>query len=143
MPSPDAPLTGGCLCGAVRFRVTEPLAAASSCHCTNCQRRTGTAWSVNTSAGRSGFALLAGSEHLRSFTPEGGLPKWFCTTCGSHLFSGDGPLGDAPRVNIRLGAFDADPGVRIRTRQYLRSAAPWELIPEDEAERFDGPRPPG
>jgi hypothetical protein len=34
-----APLIGGCNCGAVRFEVTEPLVAATHCHCTRCQRR--------------------------------------------------------------------------------------------------------
>ena len=39
----DLPLTGGCNCGAVRFEVRQPLAAASYCHCKRCQRRSG-AW---------------------------------------------------------------------------------------------------
>lgn len=41
-PSPGAPLHGGCLCGAVRFEITAPFVSASYCHCTHCQRRTGT-----------------------------------------------------------------------------------------------------
>jgi hypothetical protein len=41
-----AVLTGGCLCGGVRFEVTEPPVTASYCHCTRCQKRTGTAASV-------------------------------------------------------------------------------------------------
>ena len=44
---PDLPLTGGCLCGGVRFEVVEPLVSASYCHCTRCQRRTGTAAAVS------------------------------------------------------------------------------------------------
>ena len=40
-------LTGGCSCGAVRFEVTEPLVSARYCHCTRCQRRTGTAASAS------------------------------------------------------------------------------------------------
>ena len=43
----DLPLTGGCNCGAVRFEVTEPLVAASYCHCKRCQRRSGAAASPN------------------------------------------------------------------------------------------------
>ena len=41
------PLTGGCLCEGVRFEVSEPLHGALYCHCTRCQRRTGTAFSVS------------------------------------------------------------------------------------------------
>jgi len=43
---PTFPLTGGCLCGAVRFEVDRPPVSASYCHCTRCQRRTGTAASA-------------------------------------------------------------------------------------------------
>ena len=46
-PVTELPLTGSCLCGAVRFEIVEPLVGAGYCHCTRCQRRTGTAASVN------------------------------------------------------------------------------------------------
>jgi hypothetical protein len=46
-PSPESPLRGGCLCGAVRFELTAPLLSAGYCHCTRCQRRTGTGSSAN------------------------------------------------------------------------------------------------
>src|SRR5438034_440506 len=47
MPAVTEPcLTGGCLCGGVRFELTEPAPAAGYCHCTRCQRRTGTAASA-------------------------------------------------------------------------------------------------
>jgi hypothetical protein len=42
MPDSDFRLTGGCGCGAVRFAIDVPLATALYCHCTRCQRRTGT-----------------------------------------------------------------------------------------------------
>ena len=40
-------LTGGCMCGAVRFEIDRPLLSAGYCHCTRCQRRTGTAASCS------------------------------------------------------------------------------------------------
>ena len=43
-------ITGGCGCGAVRFEVVEPFLSAGYCHCTRCQRRTGTASSANARA---------------------------------------------------------------------------------------------
>ena len=39
---PDPAVTGGCLCGGVRFELTEPATGAGYCHCTRCQHRTGT-----------------------------------------------------------------------------------------------------
>jgi len=44
------PLTGGCACGAVRFEVSEPLLGAVYCHCTRCQRRTGSAAALSARA---------------------------------------------------------------------------------------------
>jgi hypothetical protein len=132
-PSPDHPLQGGCLCGAVRFEITAPFSIAGYCHCTHCQRRTGTAASANGRVPRAGFRLLQGAEDLRSFAPPApSVPKLFCATCGSAMFSGD-PFSD-PQVAVRLGALDGDPGIRPHFRQFLSSAVPWEAIPQDGLE---------
>jgi hypothetical protein len=132
-PSPHAPLQGGCLCGAVRFEITAPFLSAGYCHCTHCQRRTGTGSSANGRVPQAGFRLLQGQERLRSFQPPDGVPKLFCEACGSALFSGE-PLAD-PQVAVRLGTLDRDPGVRPQFRQFLDSAAPWEPVPQDGLER--------
>jgi hypothetical protein len=128
-PSPDAPLQGGCLCGTVRYEITAPFLFAGYCHCTHCQRRTGTGSSANARVPREGLRLLAGQEQLRSYQPPTGVPKLFCETCGSALFSGD--LSADPQVAVRLGTLDRDPGIRPQFRQFVDSAAPWEPIPED------------
>jgi hypothetical protein len=128
-PSSLTPLQGGCLCGAVRFEITAPFLFAGYCHCTHCQRRTGTGSSVNGRVPRAGFRLLRGEQQLRSFQPPVGVPKVFCETCGSALFSGD-PSADR-EVAVRLGTLDRDPGIRPQFRQFVDSAAPWEPIPED------------
>jgi hypothetical protein len=132
-PSPSRPLQGGCLCGAVRFEITQPFLSAGYCHCTHCQRRTGTGSSANGRVPQEGFELLQGAEQLRSYQPAGGVPKLFCGTCGSALFSGD-PFSDA-EVAVRLGALDGDPGIRPHYRQFVESAVPWEPIPQDGLQR--------
>ena len=135
-PSLEAPLGGGCLCGAVRYEITQPLTVARYCHCTRCQRRTGTAASANGLLPRSGFRLVSGGAELRTYDPpQPGAPKLFCASCGSALFSGD-PFTDE-QVVIRLGTFDRDPGMRPRYRQFVAYAAPWEAIPDDGLPRYD------
>jgi hypothetical protein len=129
----ETALQGGCLCGAVRFAVTAPIISAGYCHCTHCQKRTGTGSSANCRVPQHGFQLLSGAEQLRSYQPPTGVPKLFCATCGSALFSGD-PFHDE-QVAVRLGAFDEDPGIRPRYRQFVDSAAPWEPVPDDGLER--------
>ena len=56
MPSPEAPLTGSCACGTVRFHVTREFKTAGYCHCTRCQRRAGVPWSMNGVVDDAGFA---------------------------------------------------------------------------------------
>ena len=132
---PDRPLTGGCLCGGVRFELTAPPVAAGYCHCTRCQRRTGSASSAQVRIDGSTLRVLRGEELVKAWRhPDGGFEKCFCRECGAHLFSRN---PDQPtQMSVRLGAFDGDPGVRPSWRAHVASAAPWEPIPEDGLERF-------
>ena len=125
-------LTGGCGCGAVTFEVTAPPISAQYCHCTRCQRRTGTAASASARLEAGSFQILSGEETLRAWKPEGGAEKWFCGDCGSALFSRDSEGG----VGVRFGAFDEDPGLRPAAHQFVAYAAVWEPIPEDGLPRY-------
>jgi hypothetical protein len=127
--------TGGCGCGAVGFEITAPLGPARYCHCTRCQRRTGTAASASAIAKPGTIVVTQGAEHLRGWTPDGGREKVFCVLCGSALFIGNPETGET--VGVRLGAIDGDPGVRPTARQFVAYAAPWEPIPDDGLERHD------
>ena len=133
MPSPDSPLTGRCACGAVRFEVRAPFKTAGYCHCKRCQRRSGTAWSLNAAVAGDGFAIVEGADRVRTWAPEDGLPKSFCADCGGQLYAGD-PGG--PIVGVRLGTLDGDPGIRPQWHQWLESAPEWEPIPDDGLPRF-------
>jgi hypothetical protein len=128
-------LQGGCGCGSVRFEVTAPLVSANYCHCTRCQRRSGAAASANARPPRGAFHVLSGAESLSAWRPEGGFAKWFCSRCGSAVYSCD--LEDPERVSVRLGALDADPGIRPSVRQFVAYAAAWESIPDDGLPRHD------
>jgi hypothetical protein len=132
--TPESPLRGGCGCGAIRFEVNAPLESAKYCHCTRCQRRTGTAASVSARPRPGSFRVVSGEEHLRAWRPEGGAEKWFCGECGSALFSRSS--ANPEQIGIRLGAFDGDPGIRPSLRQFVAYAAPWEAIPDDGLPRY-------
>ena len=126
--------TGGCNCGGVRFEIDGPLDGhASYCHCTRCQRRTGTAASAQVRVSSSDFRLVSGEELVGEWAPPDGWPKCFCRACGSALWSRD-PSGEV--MGVRFGAFDEDPGVRPQFRQYVAYAAAWEPIPDDGLPRF-------
>ncbi|MDQ5820502.1 MAG: GFA family protein [Actinomycetota bacterium] len=130
-----ADLTGGCLCGGVRFELTEPPVTAGYCHCTRCQRRTGTAASVQARVVPGSLRVTSGDELIRAYDPGGGgFLKLFCSTCGSALWS---KSPDDPEVmSVRLGVFDSDPGIRPTYRQFVAYAAPWEPLPDDGLARY-------
>jgi hypothetical protein len=131
-PSPDAPLTGSCACGAVAFEVTADFTTAGYCHCKRCQRRSGALWSLNAQVPTDGFAIVRGSEHVRAWDPpDDGLPKAFCDQCGGQLYSDGGDVR-----GLRLGTVDGDPGIRPPWHQWLESAPDWEPIPDDGLPRF-------
>jgi hypothetical protein len=132
----DPSLTGGCLCGGVRFELTEPPRSASYCHCTRCQRRTGTAASAQAQVEGGSFRLLQGEALVKCWRhPDGGFEKCFCRECGSHLCSRN--PDDRTQMSVRMGAFDGDPGVRPSRRTFVAYAATWEPIPDDGLERFE------
>jgi hypothetical protein len=130
------PITGGCNCGAVRFEVSEPFLASMYCHCTRCQRRTGTGASANARTTPDAFRIVQGEDRIRAWEPADGAPKHFCGDCGSALFSsGPGSIG------VRLGAIDGDPGIRPSYRHFTAYAAAWESIPDDGLPRHPEARP--
>ena len=137
MTEPSLPITGHCLCGAVRFEVTAPFDMAGYCHCNRCQRRSGTAASVNGRVNADSFRIVAGEDRIRTFKPQDGAEKCFCADCGSALFSRFPGM-----IGVRLGTLDADPGIRPSYRQFVAYAASWEPIPDDGLPRYPERRPP-
>jgi hypothetical protein len=86
MPDPTLPLTGGCICGGVRFEVSEPLLGALFCHCKRCQRRTGTGVSTTALTAPGSYRTVSGQNLVRTWDPgDGGYVKAFCSTCGSQM----------------------------------------------------------
>lgn len=121
---------GGCVCGAMRFTATgEPL-RVTICHCTWCQRRTGTAFGTEV-VFEAGQVEIAGEElgRWRHVSDESG--RWldieFCRRCGSNLgFT----LEAAPGLRtLPAGAFDDPAWIRAdryRTRHvFIRSRREW------------------
>ena len=130
---PELPLTGGCLCGAVRWELDEVPQTAVYCHCRRCQRRTGVAASASARVARESLRIVSGQEHVRTYAPPDGWEKLFCERCGSALFSRS---PDGAGIGVRMGGFDEDPGVRPSQRQFVAYAAVWEPIPDDGLPRL-------
>lgn len=132
-------MTGHCMCGRVRFEITEPLTAWGYCHCTRCQRRTGTAASPQVRVTPGTVRFLSGEDLVRWWEPPDGFPKGFCSVCGSALFSR--PPGTIEPTSVRFGTLDGDPGIRPQWRQFVEYAAVWEPIPDDGLPRYPEGKP--
>ena len=136
----ELPLHGGCLCGGVRYELAEAPVSAGYCHCTRCQRRTGTAAAASAQIVPGSLRIVTGEHLIQSWTPDdGGYEKCFCGACGGALWSAH-PT-DRDQVFVRLGTFDTDPGIRPQYRQFVAYAAPWEPLPDDGLPRYSERRP--
>ncbi|MDW8337952.1 MAG: GFA family protein [Thermoleophilia bacterium] len=127
--------TGSCLCGGVRFEITEPFEHVGACHCTSCKKISGGGGTVSGRVRTQAIRILAGAELLTRYQPEEGSAKTFCSACGTNLFGGSWP--DRPTTPVRLPTLDEPYEGRVESHIFVRSLAPWEVLPDDGAERYD------
>ena len=132
--NPELPLRGGCMCGAVRYEIDEPLLGALYCHCKRCQRRSGGPFSTTALTAPGSLRVVGGEERLKDYRPDGGYVKTFCSECGSHVYTTN--PDDSNLRAVRMGTIDGDPGVAFGAHQYCNYSAPWEPVFEDGLPRF-------
>jgi hypothetical protein len=128
-------VSGSCHCGAVRFEVTEDFSAVRICHCTTCKKLSGGAGTTNGRARTDTIRVVAGEELIRTYQPDEGSSKSFCSQCGSNLFGGGWP--ESEFSSVRISAIDSPFDRKPDAHTYVRSVAPWENFPDDGLERFD------
>jgi hypothetical protein len=117
----------------VRFELTEPFERVTYCHCANCKKISGGAGTVNARSRTDAIRILDGESLLRTYQPEEGTLKTFCSVCGSNLFGGGWPESEYSSVRVTaLDSFDSKPTAHI----FVRSVAAWETLPEDGARRY-------
>ena len=85
-------MTGGCLCGGVRFELEPPLRDVVVCHCSLC-RRSGTLAGAYTAVSREALRLVV-QETLTWYVDVNGRRRGFCGGCGATLFWSDDERGD-------------------------------------------------
>jgi hypothetical protein len=128
-------VSGSCHCGAVRFEVTDDFSAVRICHCTTCKKLSGGAGTTNGRARTDTIRVVAGEELIRTYQPDEGSSKSFCSQCGSNLFGGGWP--ESEFSSVRISAIDSPFERKPEAHTYVRSVAPWENFPDDGLERFD------
>lgn len=123
-------ITGGCLCGAVRYRLTRPPDWAHVCHCSRCRRATGTSFAVNLFVPIDALEFTRGEDRVRLFKPPEAerFTHAFCGTCGGTLPFRNPARG---RAVVPMGSLDGDPGIRPRAHIFVGSKAPWTPLADD------------
>jgi hypothetical protein len=123
-------ITGGCLCGAVRYTAEADPTTATVCHCRDCQKFTGSAFAALVRVSKEKVTL---NGTLKTFSSIGGsgnpLLRHFCPECGSSIAEEPGPRPDIFVLNV--GTFD-NPAMAKPSREIFRDdALPWVEVHGD------------
>jgi hypothetical protein len=125
-----APYTGGCQCGAVRYEISAEPVSAYVCHCTECQRQSGSAFAMAIRVPKEHFRLIRGT--LKSFvrpTPSGQTIECsFCSDCGTRIYHVSQRFKD--QKSVKPGTLDDARWVKPTHHLFVRSALPWVRIPD-------------
>ncbi len=125
MPDWNLPWTGGCRCGDVRFEVTAPPLLTMACHCTGCQRMTGSAFSLSVAIPSEGFAVTSGTTVLGGL--HGDQHHHFCPNCLSWLFTRT--EGMEWFVNLRPTMLDDPSWFSPYVETWTSEKLPWATTP--------------
>lgn len=111
--------SGGCQCGAVRFRVEGELGRASICHCRMCQKAFGAFFGPYVSARAEQVTWTRGAPRL--FQSSNKVRRGFCDQCGTQLTFEGGPAW----FDLAIGAFDEAAKIRPAIQIGLEAKMPW------------------
>ena len=125
--SDAAAVTGGCLCGAVRYAASAAPTKTSYCHCRACQRHFGAAAGMYTNFPSADFRFVKGKpKRYRSSTFA---ERGFCAACGSSLTFQY--LGRPEVIGVAVGSLDHPENVRPEVHWGTESRLPWFEVDDD------------
>src|SRR3974390_162134 len=134
-------ISGRCLCGQVQYSANVDPTFVAVCHCKNCQRQTGTAFSV---VGAIPKSALSVQGQLKTFHDTGdsgkSVDRIFCPNCGSPIFS-DAAMWPGLAM-IKAGRLDDTSWLDPRVHTYCDRAQHWVHIPEESKKFAKGAPPP-
>lgn len=121
-------LSGSCLCGAIRYTISQPVTELRACHCTACQKLSGAGGTVNAPLPSSAFRVTQGTLKRFTMKADSGrtLHRFFCGECGTPIYSQREATPEM--VVVRAGAFDNPGEMKIGAHIWTKSARPWSHI---------------
>ena len=117
---------GKCLCGEVAVEIRGEISSIIHCHCSVCRKSSGTAYATNGFVSKQAFKVLQGEQVLSCFSSVAGSYKYFCSQCGSPVYSANDKAPD--RIRIRLGIIESDITERPISHNFVTSKANWENL---------------
>jgi hypothetical protein len=122
------PITGGCQCGAVRYAIATAPLTVYACHCTDCQRQSGSAFALSLIAPRDAVRITEGTpavwerpgSHTASGAPADCL---FCLECGARLYNV--PSRNRAIAVVKPGTLDDTSWLKPVGHIWTKSAQPW------------------
>ncbi|MEK0083252.1 GFA family protein [Benzoatithermus flavus] len=125
--------TGGCLCGAVRYRLDAPLRPIVACHCGQCRRSHGT-FGAYTAAPVSALCLEAEGD-LAWYRSSARAERGFCRACGSSLFWR--PVAGS-YVAVAAGSLDDATGLALVEHIFVADKPAWYELSDALPRRAGG-----
>ena len=118
--------SGNCLCGSFKFTVEGSFGDVRYCHCSQCRRGSGSAFSANARIRKSQWTLEGPEGDITEFEHRPGKFKAFCARCGSPLYARSSQ--DPDDIRVRLGGFEGDLDVEITGHVWISSKSTWYSI---------------
>ena len=120
-------LAGSCLCGKVRYAVSDQFVYSLNCHCSQCRRATGAAFKPFAGIESHKLSVTQGADSLSTFGQE---PTYdaHCRECGSLLYS---VVREGKFVHVTLGTLVDAPSIRPSAHIFVGSKADWFTITDD------------
>lgn len=118
-------VTGACHCGYISYEAEVDPETAAICHCTDCQKFTGSAYRTSVRAPAGAFRLLSGEPAVYVKTAASGNPRaqGFCPKCASPIYST--ALEQPAAHNLRIGVLDQRAELKPRRRIWCESMVAW------------------
>jgi len=138
----DAFYTGHCLCGGIRFQYTGPIGPLALCHCSQCRRVHGSAFSASAPVQKVRFQWTGDESLIREFESRPGKYRAFCSECGSALYSRVDAIPGILR--LRVGLINEPLGKEPAAHVFVGSKSDWFEISDatpqyQKLERTDDP----
>lgn len=125
---------GSCLCGKIKFTLSDEISDIIYCHCSQCRKAQGSAFATNANVKEKSFNFVSGENNLSAFKNTNEQTKYFCKTCGSPIMSKSS--GSPDTIRIRLGTIESDITERPEAHIFVSSKANWENI-SDNLPQYD------